>query len=49
MQLVSTVLVMDEGKAAEYGPVERLRTSQAPFMKALRDSLVMETLTKQNE
>ena len=40
--LVKNVLVICSGKAMEYGSVKLLRTSMEPFIKSLRDSLVME-------
>ncbi len=40
--LVKNVLVIDSGKTVGYGPVTLLKTSEDPFIKSLRDSLVME-------
>lgn len=44
--LVENVLVLYSGRAVEYGPVELLRTSEEPFIKMLRDALVMASWTQ---
>ena len=41
-RLVENVLLIDDGRAVEYGPVGLLRTSERPFIKELRDAIVLE-------
>ncbi|MGL6198091.1 MAG: ABC transporter ATP-binding protein [Lachnospiraceae bacterium] len=44
--LVENILVIDSGMVVDHGSVERLRTSAVPFIKELRDSMVLEPIER---